>query len=295
MKFPKTHLIAITITVLSIVLLSGCGSTAKLYKGTPETGLTLMYNLDKGQEWKYDINMNNATTMEMMGQAMEMSVESIASITINCDNVLKDEGIKGSLRIDKIKINATSPQGKNEADVSGFVGQKFPFNLSPSGEEVIEGIDSVKVDMGQMGGGSQTAFKNIFKIFQDLPATPIKIGDSWSKSDTTITPQMGSEMNIIINTTYTFEAVELIDNMSCIKIVSIGEGTIDGGGEQQGAQFTIEGDMENSSTFYFAYKVGKLVKTESLSLMEGSAAVSGAANMTIPMSVETTNIITLIK
>jgi len=82
--------------------------------------------------------------------------------------------------------------------------------------------------------------------------------------------------------------------MECLKFATMYQGTLDGEGEQMGASLNFEGDLEGKGTWYFAYKQGMFVKSNTENFMEGTIAVSGAATMTIPMSQETKSEVRLV-
>jgi hypothetical protein len=62
-----------------------------------------------------------------------------------------------------------------------------------------------------------------------------------------------------------------------------------------GADMTFEGDLEGESTWYFDYKKGIFIKSISEGIMEGTVAVSGQTNMTIPISQESQSETRLVK
>ena len=63
---------------------------------------------------------------------------------------------------------------------------------------------------------------------------------------------------------------------------------LDSKGQMMGSDMTFEGDVEGSEIWYFDYKAGRLLRSESETTMEGTVALSGQSNFTIPIS-ETEN------
>ena len=129
--------------------------------------------------------------------------------------------------------------------------------------------------------------------FPDLSKTPIKIGGTWTNQLDEEAPQGGSNVHIVVETTSTLEKLEVFQGEECIVIQSAFEGTIDGEGERMGSNFTMEGDIEGTITYYFAYKKGCFLKKSIHSLMESTISVSGQTSMTIPMTQETEEEVTL--
>jgi len=292
----KTRRLLTVLTLMALLaLLIGCGGSAKLFTGTPEAGLSMIYGLDEGKSLSYSNETHTITSMEMMGQAMEVKAENNTRYTITGQTMDRETGLVADIVIDALSIKVQSMQGNQEPDLSALTGKPFILELSPQGQETFKGIDSLKINLGPMSGGEQSVSNMLRNIFPDLPKEPIKIGDSWKTDKTSTTPQMGAEVEVHTLGTHTFEKVEMIDGEPCVKILSISEATLDGEGEQMGAAMTIEGDLEIESTWYFAYQTGQLIKLESTTALEGTVAVSGAANMTIPMSVETTTNVKQVK
>lgn len=281
--------------VLSLLaLLAGCGSSAKLFTGTPETGLTMMYAMEKGETLSYRNETKTINSMEMMGQPMEVNASNLTTYTLTGQSMDRDSGLVAEIIVDTLSMKVQSPQGNQEPDLSALTGKPFTLALSPQGKETFKGVDSLKINMGPMSGGEQSITNMLRNIFQDLPQGAVKIGDSWETDNTMTTPQMGAEVNVHTLGKHTFEKIEMMGGEPCVKIVSVSEATLDGEGEQMGASMTIEGDMTIEAIWYFAYQKGRLIKMNSKSFMEGTVAVSGAANMTIPMTVENSTQITLV-
>jgi len=95
--------------------------------------------------------------------------------------------------------------------------------------------------------------------------------------------------------TYTVEGLEMVNGHECLKIVSKSKGSVEGGGSTMGQNMNTEGDTESERVIYFDFRKGFVVKYTFNSFMEGTVAVSGQANMTIPMVNETKISMQLIK
>ncbi len=115
----------------------------------------------------------------------------------------------------------------------------------------------------------------------------MKVGESWKTSEVDTVKQSGLDIIVNMEITNTFSGVETIDGVECSKIISKIAGMLEGSGSQMGAEVYFEGDTDGTSTWYFTFKEGRLLKSETEMLMEGTATVSGAQNMTIPITQET--------
>jgi hypothetical protein len=65
------------------------------------------------------------------------------------------------------------------------------------------------------------------------------------------------------------EGFDTADGMECVKITGKYSGTIEGKGEQQGVELATRGDLEGTTTWYFAYKEGLFVKQRIVGTAEG--------------------------
>ena len=107
--------------------------------------------------------------------------------------------------------------------------------------------------------------------------------------------QGGLDIVVDTETTNTVDGLETVDGMECLKIAGKITFTLEGSGQQMGADVLFEGDGDGTATWYFAYKKGVFVKSNNEMLMEGTATVSGGQNMTIPITQETKVEVKLVK
>jgi hypothetical protein len=186
--------------------------------------------------------------------------------------------------------------GERSVDLSPIIGKSFGLTFSPKGDELeFSGVDTLVVDFGQMQGGKQNA-RNFFRtILPDLPEKPVKIGETWTDKDTMMMNRSGMKIKTNTDGKNTLEGYETVDGIECLKISSKMTGILDGAGQTMGMDMNFEGDIEGKSTWYFAYKKGTFVKVEAESFMEGTIAISGQTNMTMPISVESKSTINLVE
>ena len=92
----------------------------------------------------------------------------------------------------------------------------------------------------------------------------------------------------------TLQGYETINGKECLKMSTVSEITLDGSGSMMGSDMTFEGDIESTSTWYYDYKNGLYIKQKTEAVLEATIAISGQANMTMPMSQESTLDIELI-
>lgn len=284
----------LAVMILMVALIIGCAK--KPFWGNEKTGFILSYRLAPSEVWKYQMTSTQKMNMEQMGQAIETETNSFSGYGVKGEGLDKQQNYLATVLIDTMSIFSKGMGRESRPDLSGFVGKSFGLIFTPKGKELeMPGADSLTVDFGMMGGGKQSV-KTFFRtILPDLPPKPTKIGETWTEQDTIDMKQGGLDIHIVMNSTHTLAAKEMVGDLECLKITTKSQGTLDGEGQQMGADLTFEGDLEGDGTWYFAYKIGRFVKSDSKNFMEGTIAVTGPANMTMPITQETKAEVTLVK
>lgn len=280
------------VLIFSIVI--GCAAK-KAFWGDEITGFVLNYRLIPNQDWKYQSAASQTMNMEQMGQSIETETNSLTGYTVKGKGVDKQKNLQATIIVDSMSIISKGMGRETKPDLSPFIKKSFGLIFTPKGKEIdLPGADSITVDFGMMAGGKQSIRTYFRTILPDLPTKPIKIGETWTELDTTKMKQGGMNINITTESTHTLEAMETTSGFECLKISTKSKGALIGEGQQMGANLNFEGDLEGKATWYFAYKNGLFVKSHAENFMEGTIAVSGAANMTIPMTQTTKSEVNLV-
>lgn len=269
--------------ILAIFILAGCAAKLPIW-GDPQTGLILQYRMAEDQVLKYRLTIKQAQDIEVMGQQMKTETKGEIAFTA------KSKGLKGNnhqlgITIDSMSININSPQGEISPDMSSVEGKSFDMIMSMLGKELdLSGAESIQYDLGQAGKRDLTS--NFQAVFPDLADRPVKIGDTWTSKDT-ITEKIGSgEIEITLESLNTLEGFETVDGLECAKISVKITGTLEGGGDQGGADLAFKGEIEGTETWHFAYKEGLFVKMITDAFTKGTVSVRGPQEMSIPLAQE---------
>jgi hypothetical protein len=283
------------VLVLFLSVLFGCASRKPIW-GDAETGFILQYRMVPDQLYEYTGTSQENSVTEMMGQTMESETNITSNYTIATTGIDDQKNLLTEITLNSLDWFSKSMQGERTVDTEGVVGKSFGLTFSPCGKELeYTGVDTLpQIDMGRMEG--KRSIKSIFRsVLPDLPAEPTKIGGSWVSKEEFTENQSNMDITIVIESDNTLEGLETINGNECLKIKTKSSGTLDGTGSMMGADMTFEGDLEGESTWYFDYKKGFFVKSNSEGIMEGTVAVSGQANMTIPISQESQSEIQLVQ
>jgi hypothetical protein len=280
----KTCLVWVPV-ILVIGLLAGCAvKTANLW-GDPKTGLILQYRMHDNQVLKYQSTGEQTQKIEVMGQSVDTETNTSNAFTVVYKG-LKESNLLLGLTIDSMSVDVQSTQGNLSPDMSSVVGKGFEMVLSPLGKELeLPGAESITYSLGQAGERSvATSFQT---VFPDMAGRPVKFGDTWTSTDTITEKSDIGDVVLNFTSVNTLVAFETVEGRECVKVTAEVTGTLDGTGEQMGAELTFKGNIKGTETWYFAYKDGVFIKGMVNAFTDGTIEVSGVQSMTIPMKQET--------
>jgi hypothetical protein len=244
----------------------------------------LSFRIPADQVLKYKTSAEQIQNLEIMGQSVETESKATTVFSL-LSKGLKEHNHQLGITIDSMEVSVTSPQGDLSPDMSTVNGKSFDMTLSLLGKEGnLAGAESIQYELGQ--SGKRSLVSNFQAIFPDVAGRPVKIGDTWQSKDTITEKTANVEININVDNVNTLEGFETVNGLECVRIKTEATGTIDGKGEQMGADLTFSAELKGTDTWYFAYKDGLFVKLISSASAEGSVDVSGPQSMTIPMTVE---------
>lgn len=273
--------------ILIIIAMVGFGCAKKPFWGDEKSGYILSYHPSLGAVWRYEHKSDQKTNMEQMGQNIETINKTYLGYSIQNQGLDKGGNWRATVMVDSIDVEANAMGREIRPDLRGFIGKSFTLIFTKHGKELeMPGADSITVDFGMMAGGKQS-IKTFFRnVLSDLPDKPVKIGESWTKRDTTDFTQSGLKIQVLSETINTLEGVEKMLNFDCLKIATKSKASLQGSGSQMGADLNFEGEMEGTGIWYFAFKEGLTVKANLENFMEGTIVVSGPANMSMPINQE---------
>lgn len=293
MNKQKTKIwLALTPFLLALFMLSGCAAKTAPVWGDPQTGLILQYQMPEGQELKYDSWEKTHQTSDIMGNNIEVEMNSKNSFSVQSKGYAEDKH-QLTITILDMSLKVQSTQFDLEPDMSHVIGKSFDMMLSSLGEESeLKGAEEIKYEMGPEG--ERSIASTFQQIFPDLAGRPLQIGDTWPDETTISEKSSTGEVIIRISEENTMDGFEVIDGMDCVQILSRYTGTIEGKGEQQGIETVTSGDIKGTSTWYFAYKEGIFVKHINSGTVEGMIDVP-SQGIEIPFTREMSSEINLKK
>jgi hypothetical protein len=286
----RNSYVILLIAALGLMLLAGCAAK-KAFWGDPETGLILRYQAPEKAALRYSINNLMIQNIEVMGNEMETKIKSDYLFSMQSKETQKDP-LSLEITIDSVKMHVTSPQGSMVPAMDGVIGKSFDMLMSPLGKEL--DVSGAKALSYKTESGQERDISSDFQaLFPNVAENPLVIGDTWTSRDTVDISQEDMKILLTFENVNTLAGLETVNGMECVKITTKVTGVMEGGGVQGGMDLAFELDLEGEDTWYFAYKKGIFVQTVSEGFGEGSIAVSGPQEMTIPMTLEMLNKTTL--
>ncbi len=284
-KVLSVVLCIVAIAAVTVVLTGCAAKTCASAWGDLDTGLILEYRMSSGDAMSYRFTSSSIQTMEIQGQSVP--VESVETLLFSVEpKGVKDGNHALGITIEDLSVTLSSPRGEFEADTGNVVGESFDMTLSKLGTE--GGLPDPDVLQYMIGPeGPKSVITGFGVIFPDLPEGPITIGDTWPTTMEISEQSDKGDVVITVAAINTLDGFETIDGFECAKIATVLTGTIEGGGTQQGAEWTMRSDMDGSGTWYFAYKEGILVSDVTEGTADGNIVVDAPdGEMTIPVSRE---------
>lgn len=272
-------------------LIFNCASKKSIW-GDPQTGLILQYRIAQDQLLNYSVSANQISKIDMMGQTMETTTDVNLDFTMKGMGTDDQKNLLSQISINTLDISVNSMMGTNKINTAALIGKSFSMSLSPTGKKEFIDIESVpKMDFGEMSG-EQSIRSYFIQLFPELSEESVKIGKSWTVQSETNEMNGNLDLLIKLESNNTLEGLETIDGMECARIKTEATGTVSGSGSQGGMNITFTGDLNTTSTWYFAYKEGQYLKETAEQILD--AKIDLGEMGVIPLTQKTTTEIKLI-
>jgi hypothetical protein len=269
------------ILILSAVVVgAGCAPKTAV-SGYPEAGLLLQYRPADGETLRYRSATESTQTLEIKGRAVDVKAGDSAVFSVT-PRGREGDSYRLEVVIDSMHMQITSPQGELAPDLEDVVGRSFVMSLSPLGREHdLSEAEAIQYEVGPEG--KRSIVSRFQTLFPDVPAGRLELGGTWTTRDTIREIGEGVELSILMESQNTLAGLEVVDGLDCARIEAPFTGTLEGEGQQMGAAFVYDGEVQGSETWYFAHGEGYLVKVATEGTADGTLTISEPEEMTIPM------------
>lgn len=249
-------------------------------------------NVRGGDRFSYNADSELNITQLMQGQEMSVKLTSKGTTELMVKKTGKDR-IQWSIGMPSMHITTTSDMMPGAGMDTSFSSEPADFVTDLKGNVIEEpkiSENMLKTFSGLQGGGLEQMF---------LPATAksSRQGDTWEVTETDTVPNpmlAGSDMYIERTTTYYYDGpVDTMQTRAVRIRAEVTSMSISGSSEMMGAQISVEGDGDMSTTSYFSEKDGLLLSSRasgviSLRLVVTSESETEVVPIEYAMSATTT-------
>jgi len=288
MKKGKTHkrdLIAVSVLVGIIVLITACGSSEKLdlnkeYK--------LEYRSYEYKDLKYKAVYNLKTFMEMQRQPMNAERIFDFIYSFSGKEAESENSHLLSITLENMDAKMITALGQQKFDTRHINGKSFDMMISANGRELSypHSDQLLRLDMGAMAGGELNLEFILKYNFPELPDSPVKSNETWQETFQRTQIEGSLQPLVNINAVHQYVDVEKVDGYDCLKVKSSYKAEIEGSEVQMGMKWTYIGKLEGSSTWYFAVKEGFVVKVSTIEKSKGIIKSTGDDPVEVPIQQE---------
>jgi hypothetical protein len=256
----------------------------------PPAGIVLAYKMPAGRVLRYIQTDEVKETSDRMGQILEGTRVGTGTDAFRSKG-LKDGHFLLEVTIEDMAMTSNGAQGESKLDTASVVGKSFEMILSSSGAEIdVSGAEPIKFTTPNGPRSVASAYKT---FFPDLPGKPVKVGDAWP-TDYTVEDASGPlAFRTDYHRVHTLEGFESVAGMDCARIVTAITGRVSGGGNTQGTEIRISGEIKGTAVWHFAPKEGLYVQSTSDVVNEMTVTVTRGQTMTMPTTQKQKSTVTL--
>lgn len=241
---------------------------------------TLRFGLQQGKTYLYADVVHADVTQEMMGQEMKSATVSTSLSRLVIEKSGAD-GISAITSLDSMTVSVKNARMDTTMVMPDLLGKRTRIVFSPLGRVLSKAvIDSV----GKAGSPMRGASARDAMRAHMFPEAPVAVGGTWNGVIADTNEAMGGKIVTVSTLTYTLAGEEQKAGRACVKITYAGTMAVEGKGSMMGAEIFTEGKGTVSGVLYFDAAAGVTVADESKLETDLTAAITGAQNMTMPMS-----------
>lgn len=294
--------INLAVSTLALLVLAALFVNAAISSTEPAAGqkqYDLKYSMEKDTTFTINSKGSSNIVTDQMGTEITADIESTGKNIFKVLAADKAKGLTIEIEFGEGTQEMISNMGSGETDFTPLVGKKAKFMLHADGE--VDGHEGFGVLPEIYTVTQETLNKDLYELgmeatFFKLPEKPVKLGDTWTDTDTTDIPVGEFTLKIEEETTYKVMEEVKKEGYDCLKIESAGVARTTGDFEQNGTPLSIERETKTKSTIYFAYKLGMYISIEGESNAEGVITIQGAGmeGTEIPQSITSKSLVAVV-
>jgi hypothetical protein len=263
--------------------------TITSHAATPE-GYGLHYRLNKQRAYRYAVTDSVHVLQEIMGMQQRVNTVARGTVTVQAEDTDNAGNLTFLMWYDTMELSIVSMiMDTTLINPIGVVGKKLRKTIKPNGDQ----IKSIEIDPFDVRLGQQMPTDKEF--FSNLPHGKLSPGDAETVSDSDTLSVLGGKIVSHSELQYTLAGLEDNSGYLCARIEVSGSVALVGQTMMSGLEVAITGDGEVSATILFAVEEGLLLSSLQTNKIDMTAAISGAQNMTIPITQEMVSTVALIE
>lgn len=245
----------------------------------------LTYKMEKGKTYRYAQDIAISSAQEIAGQDMKFSADGHNVTNFLVEDISPSGVFTVLYSYEEYRLHTKGMGRDTTMDITGMTGRRVRVEISKLGKiEKETTIDSGKVE------GKSIAMKFMGGLnFPLLSEKRVRIGDKWSKISTDTSNLEEGQTITKGSVEYTFSGKETKGSHNCLRIDYKGTTETTGKLKQMGMDVVLEGNGEITGIAWFDPSSGIMVEMQSTTSMELTMAMTGQAQMTIPMSQKITS------
>ncbi len=260
-------------------------------------GQKLHYKFENGKSYKYSTIVESKISGQSMGQEFAMTSGADFDYTILLVSANKDV-MTLTVKFEKFNIKLNMPMmGFNDSTIvmKEYLGKRIKVVMTDVGKTLsVEPIDSIPPSRIQMMA-SLTPLDLFKQIMLELPEKELDLNISWKNNNPDTISKGGMKMIVKQNLEFKIVGTERKNELNCWKITINGTNAIEGSGNQQGVDVTVDGTAKINGAAYIAPAEGVFVYSEQSNETEMTTTATGSQTGASTMSIITTMKTSLIK
>ena len=216
------------------------------------------YTLVPGKAYRYVTEMKMDMLQEIMGQSIDMKVDSRTVVRLVADSVYPNGTLHVRQTIDSALTQIDSPMGSQTAGKEAE-GKSFGYTMRRDGK--IVGRDSS--DESGIPAGLMQMAGSVGSLLPSFEGAVLADGSSWVDAGSDTTGTASVPMVVARRNTYTVKGRTSVRGRDCLEIAFTGTNSVNGVMEQGGMSLAMEIEGTQSGVLYFDAAAGLLVEMTS--------------------------------
>ena len=273
------------LAMVAALLFAGCAAgsrTTTTVAGPPppEPTYALHFNVQPNSSASFRMNVQSQFIQEVMGTENVLDSEWKSVLTQHVGAADAEGNVTVDIRFDSMAVQVSNPMlAAMVKPLQEVAGKSVQAVLSRNGEVLrLQGLETLPAAANQ-NNQMENTLRNLFPRFA---TNAIKVGESWTRDDTSRTKTEATDMTIVNHSDYSLASVTRVANRTHLKLHNASTFAIQGTVKNQGADVGLSGTGKAEGDFTVDYATGWLFSANATSESSGTAEVNMGQPVSIP-------------